>query len=189
MRKLFRIFSTVFIFIVFWVTAVFSENPPLLPTSLPIPQGGEIPRSVSIALLVDVPMVLVATEGSYEIHGEEVPKTGIRTDLNLFLHGEGPFKAIIKPGKNGIEINREFYPAKRLILKVPSGFIQVEKRRYYDQVRIFWNSEKSLTVVNRVDIDEYVKGVLPLEVHHDWPIETLKAHAVVSRTFALFKSI
>ena len=41
-----------------------------------------------------------------------------------------------------------------------------------------------LTVVNVVDIEDYVKGVLPYEMSEGWPLEALKAQAVCARTYA-----
>jgi len=42
-----------------------------------------------------------------------------------------------------------------------------------------------ITVVNCVDIDEYIKGILPYEMNNAWPIEALKAQACCSRSYAL----
>ena len=41
-----------------------------------------------------------------------------------------------------------------------------------------------LQVVNVVDLEDYVKGVLPAEMPGDWDLEALKAQAVCARTFA-----
>ena len=41
-----------------------------------------------------------------------------------------------------------------------------------------------LQVVNVVDLEDYVKGVLPAEMPGDWSLEALKAQAVCARTFA-----
>lgn len=41
------------------------------------------------------------------------------------------------------------------------------------------------TVVNVIDIESYLKGVLKMEVNPGWPMEALKAQAVVARTYAL----
>ena len=41
-----------------------------------------------------------------------------------------------------------------------------------------------LQVVNVVDLEDYVKGVLPSEMPGDWELEALKAQAVCARTFA-----
>ncbi len=41
-----------------------------------------------------------------------------------------------------------------------------------------------LQVVNVVDLEDYVKGVLPSEMPGNWELEALKAQAVCARTFA-----
>ncbi len=46
----------------------------------------------------------------------------------------------------------------------------------------------NLNVINVVDIDDYVKGVLPYEMSPVWPLEALKAQAVCARTYALLPS-
>ena len=45
-----------------------------------------------------------------------------------------------------------------------------------------------LQVVNVVDLEDYVKGVLPYEMPGDWDLEALKAQAVCARTFACLNS-
>lgn len=42
-----------------------------------------------------------------------------------------------------------------------------------------------LNVINYVDIEDYVKGVLPYEMMGEWPAEALKAQAVCARTYVL----
>lgn len=41
----------------------------------------------------------------------------------------------------------------------------------------------NLNVVNVVDLEEYVKGVIPYEMGGDWPLAALEAQAVCARTF------
>ncbi len=48
---------------------------------------------------------------------------------------------------------------------------------------------KKFLVVNRVDIEEYVKGVVPAEVSSTWHPEMLKAQAVAARTYALYQQM
>ena len=45
--------------------------------------------------------------------------------------------------------------------------------------------ENKLSIINYVDLEDYVKGVLPYEVDPDWHLEALKAQAVCSRSFAI----
>lgn len=43
----------------------------------------------------------------------------------------------------------------------------------------------SLTIVNKVPLDRYLRGVVPWEMPDDWPREALRAQAVVARSYAL----
>lgn len=45
-----------------------------------------------------------------------------------------------------------------------------------------------LSVINVVELEDYVKGVLPYEMSPGWPLEALKAQAVCARTYALLPS-
>ena len=46
-------------------------------------------------------------------------------------------------------------------------------------------SGNTLTVANCVELEDYVKGVIPNEMSASWPEEALKAQAVCARTYAL----
>ncbi len=46
-----------------------------------------------------------------------------------------------------------------------------------------------LAVVNRIDLETYVAGVVSGEVGPKWPIEALKAQAVAARTYVLYKQM
>ena len=45
----------------------------------------------------------------------------------------------------------------------------------------------SIQVVNVVDLEDYVKGVLPYEMSASWPLEALKAQAVCARSYVVFR--
>lgn len=42
------------------------------------------------------------------------------------------------------------------------------------------------TVVNIVEMDDYIKGVIPYEMSPSWPLEALKAQAVAARSYAIY---
>ena len=46
-------------------------------------------------------------------------------------------------------------------------------------------TDKSLSIVNSVPVDSYVRGVVSNEMPHDWPLEAVKAQAVAARSYAL----
>ena len=59
--------------------------------------------------------------------------------------------------------------------------------RYYGDFELRQASDKKgyITVINYVNIEDYVKGVIPYEFSSSWPTETLKAAAVAIRSFAM----
>jgi len=63
--------------------------------------------------------------------------------------------------------------------------------RIYINERVFrggitvLRDERKLTVVNAVDLEEYLYGVMRNEVSTWWPMEALKAQAIAARTYAM----
>lgn len=66
-----------------------------------------------------------------------------------------------------------------------SSFILVNKRPYRGKIEILKDKDEKFTVINELNIEEYLYGVMKMEVSPAWPEETLKAQAVASRTYAL----
>ncbi len=56
--------------------------------------------------------------------------------------------------------------------------------RYYGGFEYRRTEGGLLNVINVVDIEDYVKCVIPWEMDSDWPIEALKAQSVCARTYA-----
>ncbi len=82
-------------------------------------------------------------------------------DLKLWLNENGKRTALhTGDEKGGLQV---------------SGLIQLVRRG------------KGLLLVNHVDLEEYVKGVVPAEVNPAWHLEMLKVQAVATRTYALYQ--
>ncbi len=47
--------------------------------------------------------------------------------------------------------------------------------------------DRQVFVVNELGLEEYVRGVVPSEVPSDWPVEALKAQAILARTYVLYQ--
>ncbi len=63
-------------------------------------------------------------------------------------------------------------------------FLRINGRRYRGSI-IILNSEGTLTAVNEINIEDYLKGVLPMEISPRWPMESVKAQAIAARTYAV----
>ena len=56
---------------------------------------------------------------------------------------------------------------------------------YRDAIEVRAGLFGGLMAVNALDLDDYVRGVVPGEVPASWPMETLKAQAVIARTYGV----
>ena len=70
------------------------------------------------------------------------------------------------------------------IFSVTGQIPSLKKRSYYDDLLIF-PQKKSLTLVNVVDFEKYIIGVLESEVGKGKSKDFYKVHAIISRTYAL----
>jgi stage II sporulation protein D len=59
--------------------------------------------------------------------------------------------------------------------------------RYYGGFQYTRRDGGDLTVLSMVNIEDYVKGLLPYEMAPNWPLEALKAQALCARTYAASK--
>lgn len=87
---------------------------------------------------------------------------------------------------NGKNFNLNNFPQNGAFLISSDSPIYVDKiKRNYGGAISFRVNNKKLDIVNRVDMDEYLKGVLPKEMSPSFPMESLKAQALCSRSFAI----
>jgi len=64
------------------------------------------------------------------------------------------------------------------------GFLRWNGKPYRGSLRVVPHGN-GFSVVNVLDVESYLRGVLKIEVNPDWPMEALKAQAVIARTYAL----
>jgi len=69
----------------------------------------------------------------------------------------------------------------------PEKVLSKYRNTYFGDVVVMNDKGESL-IVNRIDIEDYLAGVLSKEMDSSWPVEALKAQAVVSRTFTVYTS-
>ncbi len=63
-------------------------------------------------------------------------------------------------------------------------FLKLNGKQYRGKLVVYLRGGR-LTVVNRVGIDDYIKGVVPDEMPPSWSPEALKAQAVAARSYAV----
>lgn len=94
--------------------------------------------------------------------GSRVSVTRTGTSEVLYEHSAGDYPLGVRPAGNATWFKGCRYAG---------GFEYVPE------------SAGSLKVINVVDLEDYVKGVVPYEMPGDWPLAALEAQAVCARTF------
>ncbi len=74
-------------------------------------------------------------------------------------------------------------------IRVGIGFHweHIEDRVYRGAVEMRLDINGDLLALNELLLDEYLKGVIPSEMHHTYPEEALKAQAVAARSYTISK--
>ena len=73
----------------------------------------------------------------------------------------------------------------RVRIEPPATPLEIETRAYRGALEIFGNSRRTLTVVNELPLEDYLRGVVPNELNPTafGQLEALKAQAVAARTY------
>ncbi len=74
--------------------------------------------------------------------------------------------------------------APTLTLGADAGTLQALGRHYRGAIRLSAVGEQ-VEVVNVLDLEAYLRGVVPSEMSASWPMEALKAQAVAARSYTL----
>lgn len=137
-----------------------------------------VPRYVRIAIIRDSPSFSLSIN---------VPFSIFDSNSGAMLYRANTLKETrVCASDSKIKIDDANFELTRLkIVPDTEGAIQINGRRFRGNIEVIIRKENKLLVVNILDLEDYIKGVLYHEVSHFWPMEALKAQAVVSRTYAL----
>ncbi len=92
-------------------------------------------------------------------------------------------------GANGWIVGNQQLPPGDLVLQPTRlGGVIVNNQAYRGQMRFVSTGNGRFDVVNAVDIDDYLKGVVAKEMLAGWADEAYRAQAIVARTYALFEA-
>jgi stage II sporulation protein D (peptidoglycan lytic transglycosylase) len=161
-----------------------------------VPASVEAAQSIRVLLSADVHKLDVQVDGSVWLTDSSREGRAIRSNARIIPYGKGFLvngvrtaheRLTMQAGEQGLT----------LMLAKPNGQVQGGSRPANDQrvavpvsglVHVV-RKGKSFLVINQVDLEEYVKGVVPAEVNSTWHPEMLKAQAVAARTYALYQQM
>jgi stage II sporulation protein D len=133
-----------------------------------------LPAQISVGLADRQESALVESEAPFSITEFS------RTDV-LFKTS----RIRLVPSKRGLETDGTHFPGDIAIIPEPGRVLKYLGKTYKGSLEIKKTSSGGILVINHVPLEDYLTGVLPFEVPPEWKPETLKAQAVVCRTFAV----
>jgi len=132
-----------------------------------------------VLLINDTREAQLSINGSYQI-------TGSLT--NIIDQGQGLQKSKISVSNGGINIGNKHYDNSEIrITGLRDGSIELNNIRYRGEIRIVQQFNHKFSVIEEVDLECFISGVLGSEMLPTWDEEALRAQAVTARTYAMYK--
>ncbi|MBI5683311.1 MAG: SpoIID/LytB domain-containing protein [Deltaproteobacteria bacterium] len=139
-----------------------------------IPSRAISSENIKIMVLKDLKAVIVENVGDIETPSEkvDVPDNGI-----MKITTEETGRVML----NGIYVN-----ALPIRISSRNKILYLNNRPFRGKLEVT-HGEKGLMVINDVDIEMYLVGLINHEISSKWHIEAVKAQAVIARTYALYQ--
>jgi stage II sporulation protein D (peptidoglycan lytic transglycosylase) len=161
--------------VVWWAGASSGTAPPARATE---------PLVVRVGVIVDRPSVLIGADGPVTV--EDLSLATFTTPVPAVLP-EPPARGgwmVTASGTGGLDLSGVFLgPAVRVTAH--HGLLRADGRPYRGVLELRRTSGGRVTVVNELDLESYLYGVIKGEVDPRWPPEAVRAQAVAARTLAV----
>jgi len=151
---------------------------------VPAPARGTETPTVRVGILVDQSSVQISAEGP--VSAEDVSASMFTSPVPAVLP-ESPGGAVwtaTAGATGGLDFSGvSLGPAVRLTAQ--QGLLRADGRAYRGALELRRTPAGRITVVNVVDLESYLYGVIKAEVDPRWPPEAVRAQAVAARTLAV----
>ncbi|MBO4954379.1 MAG: SpoIID/LytB domain-containing protein, partial [Clostridia bacterium] len=116
----------------------------------------------------------VSEYGVYALYTDVIPEGAVASQLTVpairVMEGD-QLRAIVS------------FPQGVAFRDDTDGVLEYESREYRGELVLHPSPDGAIVVVNRLDVESYLCGVLPYEMSTGWPLEALKAQAVAARNY------
>lgn len=91
----------------------------------------------------------------------------------------------VRVGKDGLQV--EGKPFRRLSFS-SSSVLYVNNKPYRGLAELSV-ADNGILVINQLPLEEYLVGLINCEISSAWPIEAVKAQAIIARTYAIYRKM
>ncbi len=164
-----------------------------------VPAGPAAAESIRVLLAQELPQLEVRSDGDIAVVSEQGESRAVHSPLHVQSRADGIHvngrrvagdAVTVRPLRAGLSLIMGKDAPTQASIRGAAPVSQEASAGLpvSGAVRIL-RKGKTLSVVNQVDLEEYVKGVVPSEVSSAWHPEMLKVQAVAARTYALYNKM
>ncbi len=133
---------------------------------------GPVRKSIRVGIILDADSFAAANTSDFFISDSKGRKFKLSKGMvTLTAAGDG-----LMLGENKL-----VFPVK---IEGSAGIIFANKKPYRGYLTVV-KSGKKVNIINVLTIEDYLRGVLPKEASPSWHAESLKAQAIISRTYTM----
>jgi len=134
---------------------------------------------IRVAILRDVDTATIKALGPYVIFDT--------LSGQKLAEGRGQEIFLVSLADEGFRYGDNLFKTTKIrIVAQKDDPIFVGDRCYRGDISLVVTEEKKITIVNTLELEDYLKGVVPKEISDRWPLEAIKAQAIVARTYTLY---
>ncbi|MBI4323431.1 MAG: SpoIID/LytB domain-containing protein [Candidatus Omnitrophica bacterium] len=131
------------------------------------------------------PQVELAIHGRYRMVA--IPSSGSGDALH---EGARLPTVSVRASQDGILVGERLLPSSGVLVEpAREATIALNGQRLRGVVEIRKQQDLTLLVINHVDLEDYLRGVVSKEAPDYWPMEALRAIAIAARTYTLFQRL
>jgi stage II sporulation protein D len=131
--------------------------------------------TIRVAIVKDIPQVTIrAARSSLMIkggRGGEVIKRATSVSVRAV--------------NDTLRVNGTPFPGQMITIEGSPALYYIDKNKFRGVLRVYLDEANRLQVINELDVEDYLAGLINSEISSSWPIEAVKAQAVAARTYAL----
>lgn len=119
------------------------------------------------------------------------PSTASTPDRKILVWKKNyPAGCLVRCAPGGLYVNDVFLEADEFnIVMDKNTLATVRGKKWHGAMLVRKTGRQTLMLVNVLPVEEYVEGVVENEVPTSWPLAALKAQAIASRTFSVFRML
>lgn len=140
----------------------------------------ESDNTIRVAIAQDAASFSLRVKGRFEVY-----------DLNskkLISKANSLRKQAVKIRNNKIIIRGIPCSVSALqIAPLKGGYIFINDRVFRERINLIVKPNGKILVVNELGVEDYLRGILCQEIAPWWPMDALKAQAIIARSYALYQ--